>query len=108
MGVIVGRAEHLAAGDIFIDRRDTALKAHTGGVDRLADRQPLQGGAISAQQKNRFDAVAAGLLQRQRRQLPVGDAAFGHDPVHRQIKLLANLINADFRKPSLASAFLFL
>ena len=26
----------------------------------------------------------------------------------RQIKLLANLINADFRKPSLASAFLFL
>ena len=108
MGVIVGRAEHLAAGDIFIDRRDPALKAHSGGVDRLADRQSLQRGAVSAQQKNRFDAIAAGLLQRQRRQLPVGDTAFGHDPIHRQIELLANLVNADFRKPSIASALLFL
>ena len=49
VGVIVGRAEHLAAGNILIHRRNTALQAHAGGIDRFAHRQPLQGGAVGAQ-----------------------------------------------------------
>ncbi|VFS64755.1 Uncharacterised protein [Raoultella terrigena] len=49
VGVIVGRAEHLAAGNILIDRRNSPLQAHVSGIYRLADRQPLQGGAVGAE-----------------------------------------------------------
>ncbi|VFS64759.1 Uncharacterised protein [Raoultella terrigena] len=47
-------------------------------------------------------------FERQRRQLAVSDAAFGHHPVNRQVQLLGNLFNANFWKPSIASSFVFL
>ncbi len=108
VGIVVSGAQQLAAGDIFVDRGDAALEAHPGGINRFADRQPRQGGAVGAQQENGFDVIAAGLLQRQRRQFAVGDAAFGHHPVHRQAELFAYLLDAQFGKPSIAPSFLLL
>lgn len=108
VGVVVSGAQQLAAGDIFVHCRDAAFETHFGGVDRFANRQPRQGGAVGAQQEDRFDVIAAGLFERQRRQFAVGDAALGHHPVHRQIELFAYLVNAQFGKPSIAPSFLFL
>jgi hypothetical protein len=98
VGVVVGGAKQLAAGNIFIHRRNAALQAHLRRVDRFADRQLRQRGAVGAQQEDGFDVIAAGLLERQRRQLAVGDAAFGHHPVDGQIQLLFNLGDAQLGK----------
>ncbi len=108
MGVVVGGAQQLAAGNVFVHCGDAAFEAHLRSVNRFADRQPRQGGAVGAQQEDRFDVITAGLLERQRRQFAVGDAALGHHPVHRQVELVAYLINAQFGKPSIAPPFLFL
>ncbi|MNZ49649.1 hypothetical protein D3C78_674240 [compost metagenome] len=88
MGVIVGRAKQLAARNIFVDRRDSALQAHLCGVNWLANRQFCQRRAIGAQQENGFDVIAAGLFQRQCCQFAVGNAAFGHHAVNGEIELL--------------------
>ena len=63
---------------------------------------------LAKAEEDRFDVIAAGLFERQRRQFAVGDAALGHHPVHRQIELFAYLVNAQFGKPSIAPSFLFL
>ena len=97
MGIVVSRAEQLAARQILVDRRDAALDAHPGGVPRHAVGQPWQRGAVGAQQEDRLHQVAAGLFDRQRRQLAVVNAAFGHHPIHRQPQLLFNLLTAQLR-----------
>ena len=104
MGVVVGWAKQLAAGNVFINRRNTPFETHLCGVERLAYRELRQRGAVGAQQENCFDVIAAGLFQRQRRQFAVGNAAFGHHAIHRKIKLLFNLGDAQFRQIGIAPA----
>ena len=108
MGVIVGGAKPLAAGDVFINGRNTALQAHLRRIHRLARREAGNRGAPGAQQKDGFDVIAAGLLQRQRRQLAIGDAAFGHHPVNGQVQLLLNLGDAQFGQFFIAPSSVFL
>ena len=104
MGVVVGWAKQLAAGNVFINRGNTPFETHPGGVERLAYRQLRQRGAVGAQQENRFNVIAAGLFQRQRRQFAVGNAAFGHHAIYREVKLLFNLGDAQFGQIGIASA----
>ena len=85
MGVVIGRAEPLAAGNVFINGRNAALQAHLRRIDGFADRQLRQRGAVGAQQEDGFHVIAAGLLEGQRRQLAVGDAALGHYPIDGEV-----------------------
>ncbi len=96
MAVVVSWPQHLAARQIFIDRRDAAFDAHRPGRQWRALRQAWQRGAIGTQQKDRLDQIAAGLFNRQRRQFRIVNPAFGHHPIHRQSQLLRHLIAAEF------------
>ncbi len=98
VGVVIGGPKQLATGDVFIDRRNTTFQTHFCRIDRFAHRQFRQCGAISTQQEDGFDVVAAGLFQRQRRQFAISDAAFSHYPVDGQIELLLNLGDAELGK----------
>lgn len=104
MGVVVGWAKQLAAGNVFINRRNTPFETHLCGVERLAYRQFRQRGAVGAQQENCFNVIAAGLFQRQRRQFAVGNAAFCHHAIYREVKLLFNLGDAQFGQIGIAPA----
>ena len=108
MGVVVGRPQHLPAGQVLVNRRDAPLQPHVFAGQRLADRQARQGGAIGAQQEDRLHQIAAGLFDGQRRQLAIVDAAFGHHPIHRQPQLLFDLFRADRRQRVVAAPQLFL
>ena len=104
MGVVVGWAKQLAAGNVFINRRNTPFETHPGGVERLATASFASGGAVGAQQEK--------LLRRYRRWpvsapaplFAVGNAAFGHHAIHRKIKLLFNLGDAQFGQIGIAPA----
>lgn len=108
VGVVVGRPQHLPAGQVLVNRRDAPLQPHVFAGQWLADRQARQGGAIGAQQENRLHQIAAGLFDGQRRQLAIVDAAFGHHPIHRQPQLLFDLFRADRRQRLVAAPQLFL
>ena len=66
MGVVEGRAQHLAAGQILEGRRDAAAQRHRGGVERLGEAEARQRGAIGADQEDRLDQIAARLFDRER------------------------------------------
>ena len=51
--------------------------------------EPRQRRAVGAQQEDRLDQVAPGLLHRQRGQLPVVERALRHHPVHRERRAAA-------------------
>ncbi len=104
LGVVKGRTQHLAARQVFESGRDTPLQHHARGVQRARAAQAGQGGAVSAQQKNRLHQVAGGLLDCQCGQFRVVDRAFGHDPVDRQPELLADLRHAEFGQRGVAPA----
>ncbi|MND68203.1 hypothetical protein D3C80_596470 [compost metagenome] len=108
VGVIVGWPQHLSAGQVLVNCRDAALQSHIFCRQRFADRQARQSGTIGAQQENGLDQIAARLLDGQRRQLRIVDAALGHDPVHGQPQLLLNLQCAQFRHAVIAAPQLFL
>jgi hypothetical protein len=92
LGVVVGRAEHLAAGDILERARHATVHAHRIGIQRLGVTKAGQRGAIGAQQKNRLEHVTGGLAHRHRGQLLVVQRTFLHDAGNAQAQLLANLI----------------
>ncbi|GCU41420.1 hypothetical protein HmCmsJML041_04063 [Escherichia coli] len=73
-----------------------------GAVRRRSARQLVQRGAVGAQQENRLDVIAAGLFQRQRGQLAVGNTPFGHHATSRQGKRTVNLGAARFRHSRIA------
>ncbi len=108
VGVVVGGAEQLSTGDIFIHCRNAPLEAHIRRIQRLTYRQLCQRGAVGTQQEDGFDVIAAGLFQRQRRQLAVGNAAFGHDPVDGKVELLFYLGDAQLGKLLITPASVFL
>jgi len=54
MAVVIGRPQHLAARQIFIDGRDAALEAHLAGRQRRAVGQARQRGAVGAHQEDRL------------------------------------------------------
>ena len=94
VGVVVGRAQHLAARQVLVGRRDAAADRHAGGVDRLRRAEAGQGGAIGAHQEGGLDDVALRLLQRQRREIGIVERALVHDAGAGQRLLLADLRHA--------------
>ena len=91
MGVVEGRAQHLAAGHVLEGGRDAPPHRHPAGVDRQAGGEARQGGAVGAQQEDRLDHVAARLLDRERRQLRIVERAFAHHPGDAEAQLLLDL-----------------
>ena len=91
MGVIKGRTQDLPARHILEGRGNAALTQHVARIDRFGIAETGQGGAIGPDQKDRFDQIAACLLDRQRREVGIKERSFGHDAVHRQPELLADL-----------------
>ena len=87
VGVVEGRAQHLAARQVLIGRRDAPSDRHLSGVDRLARAEARQRRAVGPQQEDRFDQVAARLLDRQRRECAVVERSLGHHPVDRERQL---------------------
>jgi hypothetical protein len=68
MGVVVGRAQHLAARHVLEGRRDAPLGHHGRRVEGQRIAEARQGRAIGAQQEDRLDQVAARLLDGERGQ----------------------------------------
>ena len=91
VGVVVGRAEQLAAGEVFVDGGDAAAQRHRGGIDRGGVAEAGQGGAVGAQQEGGFDQVALRLFDCQGGEFGVVERAFGHHPIHRAAHLLLDL-----------------
>ncbi len=58
MGVVIGRAKHLAAGQILVDGGDATFQPHIFAGQRQAVGQAWQGGAIGAQQEDGFHQIA--------------------------------------------------
>ena len=106
LGVVIGGAQHLAAGQVFEGRRNAALNLHGPSVQRLAVTQTRQGGAVGAQQEDGFNQITRALLDGQGGELRVVDRAFGHHPVYCQAQLLADLCNAEFGHCRVAPALL--
>ena len=104
MGIVEGRAEHLAARQILECRGDAALDLHRGGVDRLRGAEAGERGAVGADQENRLDHVAARLFDGERRELAVVERALAHHPVDRERELLGNLREAELRHGGIAAA----
>ena len=91
MRIVVGRAEHLAAGQVLEHRGNAAPHQHRCGIHRQRIGEARQGGAIGAQQERRLDQVALRLLHRQRGEFAVVQRAFAHRAVDRAAKLLFDL-----------------
>ena len=81
MGVVEGRPEDLAAGNVLEGRGHPPLHPHRAGLDRLAGAEARQRGAEGADQEDRLDQIAARLLDGERRELAVIERAFAHDAV---------------------------
>ena len=108
MGVVVGWTQQLPAGNILVDRGDSALKTHFCAVNRFADSYLCQRSAVGAEQKDGLDVIAAGLFERQCSQFAVSDATFGHHPINGQVHLLFDLRHAQFSNGLIAPASVFL
>ena len=106
MGVVIGRAQHLAAGQILENRGHPALDPHRRGFHRLGVGEAGQGGAIGAQQERGLDQVALRLLDRQRGEFTVVQRPLGHHPVDRATELLLDLGDGERRHGGIAPAFL--
>ncbi len=104
VGVVEGRAEQLAAGQILVGRRDAPLDQHRAGVDRPGVAEARQRRAIGANQEDRLDHVAARLNDGQRRQFPVVERAFAHHAVDGERQLLDDLVEANRRHGAVAAA----
>ena len=96
MGIVEGRAENLAAGNVLEGRGHPPLHPHRAGLDRLAGAEARQRGAEGADQEDRLDQIAARLLDRERRELAVIERALAHDAVHGEAELLRDLVERDF------------
>ena len=104
VGVIVGRAEHLAAGQVLVDGGDAADRLHGGGVDRQAGGEPRQGGAVGAQQEGGLHQVTLRLLDRQGGEAAVVDRAFRHHPVDGAAELRLDLVGSQLGHGRVAAA----
>jgi hypothetical protein len=104
VGVVEGRAKHLAARQILEGRGDAALDVHRSRIDRLRGAEAGQRGAVGADQENRLDHVAARLLDGERRELAVVERALAHYPIDRERELPGNLLEAELRHGGIAAA----
>ncbi len=104
VGVVEGRAEHLAARQVLEGRGDAALDVHRSGIDRLRGAEAGERGAVGADQEDRLDHVAARLLDGERRELAVVERALAHHPIDRERELLGNLLEAELRHGGIAAA----
>ncbi len=104
VGVVEGRPQHLAAGNVLEGRRDTAGDLHRAGIDRLGGAEARQGGAEGADEEGGLDEIAARLLDGQRRKVAIIERALGHDAVDGEGQLLADLGGRDFRHRRIAAA----
>ena len=88
MGIVIGRAENLAAGDVLERRGNAAGNAHVLRVDDARVVAALEGGAIGAQQEHGLVRGALALLEGQGR-IPLGvEARLAHHAVDEQAHLL--------------------
>src|SRR5712664_243855 len=78
MGVVESRPEHLTTRNILEGRGDPAAYLHPSGIDRLGRTEARQSGAERAQQENRFDHVAARLLDREGCEFAIVQRDFGN------------------------------
>ena len=104
MGVVVGRAKHLAARHILEGGRDAALRHHVGGVERFRRAEARQGRAIGAQQEDRLDEVAARLLDGKRCEAAVVAGALGHHAIDGESQLLVDLFQRKLGDVAIAAA----
>ncbi len=104
MGVVEGRPQHLAAGNVLEGGRDTAGDLHGAGIDGLGGAEARQGGAEGAHEERRLDEIAARLLDGQGREVAVVERALGHDAVDGERQLLADLGGRDFGDGRIAAA----
>ena len=104
MGVVIGRSEHLPAGQILVGGRDATADRHGGGVERLGGAETRQRRAIGAHQEGGLDDVALRLLQRERGEVLVVERALVHHAGAGQSLLLADLGDGDFRHGRIAAA----
>ena len=98
MGVVVGRAQHLAARHVLEGRRDAPLGHHGRGVERQRIAEARQGRAIGAQQEDGLDQVAARLLDGERGERAVVAGALGHHAIDGEPELLVDLLAARARR----------
>ena len=104
--VVIRRAQHLTAGQVFEGGGNATVELHACGVQCAGVAQARQGGAIGTQQKDGFHQIAAGLFDGACCEFRVVHRALGHDAVDRQLELLANLFDAEFGLCSVATALL--
>ena len=103
VGVVEGRAQHLAARHILEGGGDAPLGHHAAGVDRQGVAEARQGGAVGAQQEDRLDQVAARLLDGERGQLAVVARALGHHAIDGERELLVDLLERELRHVAVAA-----
>ena len=103
VGIVIGRTEHLAAGQILVGRGDAAADRHLGRVERLGRAEARQRRAIGPHQEGRLDRIALRLLQRQRREIGIVERALVHDAAAGETHLLADLRDGELRHAFVAA-----
>src|SRR3984893_8505178 len=103
MGIVESRAENLAARQILECRRDAPAHCHRAGINRLTPAKTGQRRAKGALQKNRFDQVAARLLDGDCRKLAIIERALAHDAIDCPAELLLELLERELRERRLTA-----
>ena len=101
--VVEGRAEHLAARQVLVSRRDAPLGVHDRRIDWTRIAEARQCGAVGAHQEDRLDQIAARLHDGERRELPVVERALAHHPVDAEAELLDDLVEPERRHVAVAA-----
>ena len=104
MGVVVGRAQHLAARHVLEGRRDAPLGHHGRGVERQRIAEARQGRAIGAQQEDGLDQVATRLLDGECGERTVVAGALGHHAIDGEPELLVDLFQRELGDVAIAAA----
>ena len=101
--VVEGRTEQLAARQVLERRRDAPFDSHLACLDRPAEAEARQRGAIGAHQKDRLDQIAARLHDSERCKFLVVERAFAHGAINREAELLDDLVEPQRRHAAVAT-----
>ncbi len=104
MRIVERRPQHLTARQVLVGRGNAPRDPHPLRRERFSEAEPGQCRPVGADQEDRLDHVATGLLDSDGREVRVVERAFRHDAVDGAAELLADLRRRQLGHRFLAAA----